>query len=1218
MRRPSQILTSATLAVAALLLLGSSAHAAPPTITETTFSKVTTDSALLEATINPGEKSTPYHFEYGTTDCETGPCKAVPSPDASAGNGTAPLKVSFPLTGLSPGTTYHFRLLAKNSESPLNPETNEREYIKGPEATFTTHALPPTFGPCPNDQFRQGLPSETLPDCRAYEQATPIAKNAGEATSVPWLQAAADDGDAVTFLSDAGFPNAEGAQDMPLYLATRNASGWSSQGVLPSGTLAHHDARILGWLPDLSEVFSLGRNQGSPVTTSFLSRPGSGPGMRTIAPFTPKVQYAYADSSADGRLVLFEEVAQTAEGNGTSTLWLWDRTTDARTEVSVLNGDDGSPVPLSAFAGPYDWAAGTTPDSLSEGGSNRLYYTHDSNVLADDGSALFFTAADTGQLYLRKNPTEDQSPVDSEGNCTNTALACTIQLSKTRKTNGKKPDGTDSAGTQPAVFHAASEDGSKVFFTSTEKLTNDANTGVEPEGSPAIARADLSTEPPTVDMDFLPTKATALDSDEEYIYWVDPSRESIGRATLDGTEPDPDFIAGVHARAIAVDDASLYWTDEHDRGDGTGTIGRAELAPGGAIEPNFIASITRPGGIAADNDHLYWTEDHPGAIIRAEIGNGSGREVFRAVGFPSLSLALSDTELYFASFTNSATNDPDNPGPIAEGCVHRLSLADPGPFTNFACTQPGDGFHTGLAIANNHVYWATRNTNRIGRSGLGGTDVEVDFIPGAGFPTGLTDDGSHLFWSANQGTLPNPGADLYRYDATTDQLTDLTVDPGSENGAEVVGVLGASDDGSRVYFAANGILDEDAGPSGEVASAGDCSDFSNTGQNGTCNLYLSQGGEISFIARLAASDRNWVPGPTANTPGYDPRPSRLTPDGHYLLFTSARQLTDYDNDGIRVLYRYDAADDSLLCVSCNPSGERPTGVPLLTSDMRPSTEVPGPSGSFLSRALSADGNRVFFETTDGLTGDDTDGLGGCPLLGSGEQQRRGIFRSCQDVYMWEAGDTGSCEKQVGCLYLLSPGDDGEPASLAGASVSGDDVFIFTRTQLVGSDRDQLRDVYDLRVGGGLASQYPPPPVICDAADSCKLGPTAPPPTPSPGTAGFQGAGDPPVKRKAKCPKGKVPRGGASKRSSRGGAPQGGASKQSQSDSSAPRAKPQHLAGASQSDSSATGAKTRPVMSDSSAQRAKPKHLSGKGKCVKKKAKRKRGGHHRRTDRGGHR
>ena len=1124
-------------------LLPASAHALPPTITETTFSAVTTTSALLEATINPGERATSYHFEYGTSDCESSPCTQVPAKDAvipkPLPTDPVPIAVSFALTGLTPGTDYHFRVVATNNELAKGT------YVKGPDTTFTNHPLPPTFGPCPNEAFRTDLPSATLPDCRAYEQATPLNKNAGEATSVSWLQAAADDGNAVTFLSDAGFPDAEGAQDMPLYLATRGTSGWSSQGVLPSGTLAHHDAKILGWLPDLSEVFSLARNQGAPVTTSFLSRPGQGPGTKTIADFSPSVSYAYADSSADGRLVLFEEAAKVGSTTfGKSTLWLWDRTTDSRKEVSVLN-DGEPPTEGGAFAGPYDWAAGTTIGSLSEGGAARLYYTHDSNVLADDGTALFFTAAETGQIYLRRNPTEGQSPLDPEGNCTVAELACTIQVSASRKTDGIGPDGTDSAGTRPVVFHAASADGRYAFFTSSEKLTNDANTGPEPQ-APTIGSADLSSDPPVLAPDFLPARASGLAVDGEFIYWADSVAGTIGRAELDGGDFRPSFISTGPGspQYVAVNDTHIYWSsravgeEPEEYATSTtetrseGTIGRADIdGDPASVEPDFITGASDPQGIALDDEYIYWANaaQLPGladtAISRAELGGTNVERRFLhppANGRPR-GVAVDADHIYWTEHLRQDNGDGAVVwrADLSDGS-NKLSLYEgrefppPDETPRFADLQ-------GLTVTSSHLYWVRRATKTIARANLDLTDVDREFISAEGSLKGIAVDDQHLFFSANGDSPPNPGNDLYRYDSSTDQLTDLTVDPDSENGAEVVGVLGASEDGSRVYFAANGVLDEEPNFRDESAEPGNCTP---TGASGACNVYLAEAGQIRFIARLpvTALQRNW--GPTFVRIDYSHKTSRLSADGRYLLFTSSRQLTDYDNAGVAVLYRYDAVTDSLLCVSCNPSGERPTpslftGKPSFASlsiGLITAQETPGPSGSFLSQALSDKGDRVFFETIDALVGHDTDGLQDCPAVGSFSQNK--ILRACIDVYQWQAPNTAGCEKADGCLYLLSPGNDDSPSFFAGASANGDDAFIFTRAQLVGSDRDQLRDVYDLRVGGGLASQYPLPPVICDAADSCKLGPAAPPETPSPGTAGFQGAGDPPVKR-TRCPKGKV-------------------------------------------------------------------------------------------------
>ena len=77
----------------------------------------------------------------------------------------------------------------------------------------------------------------------------------------------------------------------------------------------------------------------------------------------------------------------------------------------------------------------------------------------------------------------------------------------------------------------------------------------------------------------------------------------------------------------------------------------------------------------------------------------------------------------------------------------------------------------------------------------------------------VTPDGGFAFFTsaeeltddANTGPADN-GNDLYRYDIETGTLVDLTVDNVDANGAQVLGVLGASDDGNRVYFTARGVL----------------------------------------------------------------------------------------------------------------------------------------------------------------------------------------------------------------------------------------------------------------------------------------------------------------------------------------------------------------------------------------------------------------------------
>jgi len=95
----------------------------PPTVTTGSATSVTSTSATLTGAVNPNGLSTTYYFEYGTTTSY-----GSKTAETDAGSGTDEVSVNADLTGLSEGTTYHFRLQATNSAG-----TNY-----GDDATFTT------------------------------------------------------------------------------------------------------------------------------------------------------------------------------------------------------------------------------------------------------------------------------------------------------------------------------------------------------------------------------------------------------------------------------------------------------------------------------------------------------------------------------------------------------------------------------------------------------------------------------------------------------------------------------------------------------------------------------------------------------------------------------------------------------------------------------------------------------------------------------------------------------------------------------------------------------------------------------------------------------------------------------------------------------------------------------------------------------------------------
>ena len=114
-------LARALLACAALALPSGSqaATAAPaaqkPGVSTGGFTTVGASAVTLKGTVNPYGLVTVYAFQFGTT---TG--YGAQMAPVSAGNGTTRIPVSQTITGLPPGVTYHYRLIATNSAGTTN------------------------------------------------------------------------------------------------------------------------------------------------------------------------------------------------------------------------------------------------------------------------------------------------------------------------------------------------------------------------------------------------------------------------------------------------------------------------------------------------------------------------------------------------------------------------------------------------------------------------------------------------------------------------------------------------------------------------------------------------------------------------------------------------------------------------------------------------------------------------------------------------------------------------------------------------------------------------------------------------------------------------------------------------------------------------------------------------------------------------------------------
>jgi hypothetical protein len=353
------------------------------------------------------------------------------------------------------------------------------------------------------------------------------------------------------------------------------------------------------------------------------------------------------------------------------------------------------------------------------------------------------------------------------------------------------------------------------------------------------------------------------------------------------------------------------------------------------------------------------------------------------------------------------------------------------------------------------VYWTdTATGNLYLRAGAQTKQADEDAGGGGSFETASA-DGSVAFFSK--------GGHLWRYVVATDTATDLTPSGG------IVGVLGASSDGTHLYF--------------QDASA----------------LKLWSGGSTTAVAPGAsATDTSNYP-PTTGT-------ARVSSDGTKLLFVSKALLTGYDNTDLSTgepdsqVFLYDASGaGALTCLSCNPTNARPIG-PSNIPGSAPNGSVKGSTNSYKPRVLSANGRRVFFHSRDALALTDTN--------------------NSRDAYQWEAQGEGSCTRPSGCSSLISDGRTAGGATFVDASADGADAFFITDGSLVKSDPGTL-DLYDARVGGGFPD--PPPPITCEG-DACQ--PLPSPPADPTLTTLLKGPGNPGVRYpRTKCPKGKIKRKG---------------------------------------------------------------------------------------------
>jgi hypothetical protein len=173
-----------------------------PIVITGSASEVSATGASVRGTVETIGSQTGYFFEYGLSDSYG--IRAPAGREGVAGNLRPPRFVTQQLTGLEPGTTYHFRLVA----------TNAFGRTLGEDETFTTSRV------------------EGEEAVRAYEQVTPIDKEGGIPDRLLGFLSSPD-GSAVTYVSRPPGGPVSSNPWLARFAAFRSPEGWSVRGTDP-------------------------------------------------------------------------------------------------------------------------------------------------------------------------------------------------------------------------------------------------------------------------------------------------------------------------------------------------------------------------------------------------------------------------------------------------------------------------------------------------------------------------------------------------------------------------------------------------------------------------------------------------------------------------------------------------------------------------------------------------------------------------------------------------------------------------------------------------------------------------------------------------------------------------------------------------------------------------------------------------------------------------
>lgn len=1009
-----------------------------PAVTPVIVDRVNTDGARFTSAITPHGGTTHYRFEVGPEDCASSPatpCTPVPVPDGKLKSNLQAEQVVQSITGLQPDSLYHVRIVAEDGAG-----STETSYV------FRTYPSPPTSDPCPNAHVRQQTSAALLPDCRAYELVS--AANAGgydvESDLVPGqtpFQVYPNaEGRVLYGLHFGSIPNIAGSPPnfgLDPYVAVRGEHGWTTEYVgLPAEGMDDpnpYGSPLLGadeglasfafggpgicspCFPGAGTNLPLRLNGGSPIEgmTGSLDPGEPTPGEPAPAGYVAKYL------SADGSHLVFGSTKKFEQAGVEGALTIYQRDLKAGT-TQVVSTD----------------ASGAT--------------------LSGPGVAELDQSSDGSRVVIGKEVSKDAAG--------NVLYHLYLHIGTSAHSADLTPGGS-------AIFDGMTADGSKVFFTTTDKLLT-----ADEDESADIYQAEVSSAG-AVTIHLVSVRSDGSPSNSEECA---PPGEPNSWNSVSGNGKCS-AVAFADGAGLASGDGTFYFVSPEKLDGSNGAQDQANLyvvKPSATPKPKFVTTL----------DSSLVKPPPPPPSHPAVNTNFTGSSLS---GPDAVTVDQSNGDVYVAEtgakqvarFKQNGTPDAFTEGPGAGTNKFGANVLGSSE-SELAVDNSGGPFNGDLYV-----------TNYPKISVYSPTGAELGALTGSGTNSGSFGDACGVAIEQSTGAvyvgdysgyiwryLPTGSAPISDADYTVTGLHTTGMNP-----CQV-----AADSAGHVYAAAwaNGPVKEfDASvfaPGSPPALSGTFIDTLGkaiTTDPLTNELFVNEGnrievfkpngeplttfgsGSISNSRGIAVNDAShhaYAPNSSAIVEfGYEVLPYtpidnpaivhgvrdagthrtsdfQVTPDGRYAVFDSSLSLTGFMNLGHYEIYRYDAKEEALECASCA------------------TTNAAAKTDTFLAPYglnVSEDG-RVFFTSDEGLVLSDTN-------------ERK-------DAYEWSGG------REIG---RISTGVGNTDSSLLSVSENGVDAFFFTRQTLVPSDENGgAVKIYDAREEGGYP--YNPERLPCAASDEC--------------------------------------------------------------------------------------------------------------------------------------